>query len=118
MNKSRFIKKISVLLLTTIMTVAMFMAAAFAAEEVDEDVKDARNGVLQLQLVYEDKDGNSTMVGGGTAFLINEDTVLTCHHVVHLEENEENYQYAKDLYGSDFDLKNVVIKIVVTKDVT
>ncbi len=118
MNKSRFIKKISVLLLTTIMTVAMFMVAAFAADEVDEDVKDARNGVLQLQLVYEDKDGNSTMVGGGTAFLINEDTVLTCYHVVHLEESEENYQYAKDLYGNDFDLKNVVIKIVVTKDVT
>lgn len=98
-----------------IVTIASSINTVFA-DTVDEDVKTARNGVLQLNLIYEEKDGDRTVVGGGTAFLINDDTVLTCYHVVHLEENAENYAYAESLFGDDFDIKNIKVEVVAMKD--
>ncbi len=94
-------------LIITISMLIMMMVIPVSADEVDEDVKEARKGVLQLQLYYEDKDGNSGIIGGGSGFLINEDTLLTCYHVVHVEENPENYREVQNTFGTDFDSSRI-----------
>ena len=107
-------KKMFRMLFALVMMLAI-IAVPVRADEVDEDVKEARKGVLQIKLVYEDKEGNATVVGGGSGFLINEDTVLTCWHVVHINDSA-NYESAVQQFGEKF-ADNLKIKVVVRDDV-
>lgn len=53
----------------------------------NEAVNDARNGVLQVNLDYRDDDNTTHHLAGGSGFLINDNTLVTCHHVVSLDDN-------------------------------
>lgn len=106
---------VKMLLLTMAMLVLMLIPAL--ADEVNRDVREARSGVLQIRLWYEDKNGDSDYIGGGSAFLINDDTIVTCHHVVHVYENSEQYQYVLQKYPN-YDPSNVKYKVVIRNDVT
>lgn len=98
-------------------TMLMLMLVPAFADEVNRDVKDARSGVLQIRLWYEDKNGDSDYIGGGSAFLINDDTIVTCHHVVHVYEGSEQEQYVKQKYPN-YDASNIKYKVVIRNDVT
>lgn len=109
------VKKGITKLLLLMMSIIMVMASAVTvhADEVNEKVKEARKGVLQVWLTYKDEPGS---LGGGSSFLINEDTILTNYHVIHIEEQEENYADALQAYP-DFNKDDVKIKVVVMNDV-
>jgi hypothetical protein len=109
-------RKILTLFASMLLVIAS-MLMTVQADTVDVDVKEARNGVLQLNLVYE-QDGTQVVLGGGTTFLINDDTIVTTYDVVHLEDQSSNYERALDLFGSGFDLKKVTIQVVVKNDLT
>lgn len=112
-------KKVKSLLRLAIITAVIMIAAAIPAfaDEVNESVKDARNGVMQVRLVHVDKDGNESVVGGGTGFLINSDTMVTCSHVINVTQNSENYEWAQ-ANVPNFDVKNIKIRVIVRNDVT
>lgn len=108
-------------------TFALIVCAMFAisitafADDENEAVKEARNGVVQVNLVYVDADGNSNNLQGGTGFLINSEYVLTCYHVTHIDKNGDVYAKAVENWGSEFTdhIKDrVKIRIVLTSDVT
>lgn len=113
-KKTRFLKALFVML---VIVATLGCMTAFA-DEVDEAVKDARKGVFQVQLSYEDKEGRQGIIGGGSAFLINEDTILTCYHVVHIDEGSTNYQEAVNMFGEEFDTNYIKINVVVRDDIT
>ena len=61
------------------------MVTSFAAE-ANESVTNDKNGVVQVKVVFQ---GNDTdyLIQWGTGFLINEMTVLTCHHVAYVGDD-------------------------------
>lgn len=106
-------KLIRLLLVTMVMMVSMIVPAF--ADEVNEKVKDARNGVLQIRICYETKDGTEYVLGGGSAFLINEDTIVTCYHVTH--QLDEYGEWANQNIDG-FDNNKIIYKVVVRNDIT
>lgn len=110
------VKSLFRLMIVTIMVMIASTVPTFA-DGVNEAVKDARNGVMQIRLVHVDKEGNEYIVGGGSAFLINSDTLVTCEHVVNIEKNAENYEWASGNVPG-FDVKNIKIRVIVRNDVT
>ncbi len=86
--------------------------------ETSQAVTEARNGVLRVDLLYVDKDNNEFLLGSGSGFLINNDTIITCAHVVNL--SNENVEKANEAIGNGFK-KNykdrLKIRVVVMRDV-
>ena len=72
-------------LFAIIMALAVMMVStipAFADSE-NKAVMDARNGVLEIEMWFSDPEaGIETSTFAGSGFLINEDTVITCQHLV------------------------------------
>lgn len=86
--------------------------------ETSQEVVAVRNGVLRVDLIYVDKDNNEYLMKHGSGFLINEDTLITCAHVVNLD-NEE-LAYGAEAFGEEFSKKykeRLKIRIVVMRDV-
>lgn len=103
-------------LVITLMMLMMMGCVTVFADGENKKVNDARKGVLQVQLYYKDKNGTEAIIGGGSGFLINEDTVLTCYHVLHIE-GTNNYTQADDVF-EDFNPDNIIIRVVTRDDVT
>lgn len=86
--------------------------------ETSQEVTAARNGVLRVDLLYVDKDNNEYLLGSGSGFLINNDTIITCAHVVNLSADDVNA--AEEAIGGNFK-KNykdrLKIRVVVMRDV-
>lgn len=86
--------------------------------ETSQAVTEARNGVLRVDLLYVDKDNNEYLLGSGSGFLINNDTIITCAHVVNL--SSDNVEKADEAIGGGFK-KNykdrLKIRVVVMRDV-
>lgn len=83
-----------------------------------ESVNSVRNGVLQVNLNWIDPSGKAHPIQGGSGFLINDQTLLTNHHVV--EMNNETKAAASAAYGVDFvnDTKlEVRVQVVIQRDV-
>ncbi len=55
---------------------------------VNEAVNNCANGVLQVNLVYTDDNGSALKVSSGTGFLVNDVTLVTCYHVVFLDDED------------------------------
>ena len=69
-----------------VIVLACFMCTpAFA---VNEAVNNCANGVLQVNLVYTDDNGTAVKVSSGTGFLVNDVTLVTCYHVVFLDDED------------------------------
>ncbi len=72
-------------MLTFVMALCMVLSLAFAvsADSVNDAVKAARDGVVQIQLWYVEADtGTAARLGSGSGFLVNDTHIVTCHHVV------------------------------------
>lgn len=79
---SRLARILVVAMVICLMACTMLSTVSFAANDA---VNKCRDGVLQIKLNYTPDVGDPYPVGTGTGFLINEDTLLTCYHVVSLD---------------------------------
>ena len=97
------------LLMALVMTLGLF-TGAYASGTANEAVQADRSGVLCIEYGY--IDGNTfTPWYVGSAFLINENTLLTCYHVVHITDEDER-AYFKSEYGNDWE-KHMGIQVIV-----
>lgn len=106
-------------LLAFLLSLCMMLAMAVPvlADEETDKINTARNGVLAVQLVYVDDNGNGYLIQSGTGFLIGEQTLITCDHVITMDD--ETKALANEVFGVDFnDSKiNMIIQVVVQRDV-
>lgn len=96
----------------------VFLALPVSAADDSEIVNEMRNGVVQVGLYYIDQSGSEHYIQGGSGFLINDQTLLTNHHVVTMSDDTK--AAASQTFGVDFvnDTKlDVRVKVVVTRDV-
>lgn len=113
-------KKVTAFVLTFVMILAMSVTAV-AANDANEAVNEARKGVLQINLLYVDQNGNEHLIQGGSGFLIGEtsgaDHVITNAHVVNMDDATK--RAASEIFGVDFFSGNInmKIKVVVKRDV-
>lgn len=110
-KRKRLLSAIVAVCLMVLMTVPVW------ADET-ESVNAVRNGVLQVNLDWIDQNGKAHPIQGGSGFLINDQTLLTNHHVV--EMSDETKAAASQAYGVDFvnDTKlEVKVQVVVQRDV-
>ena len=75
----------------TVLTLFLVALLVFPALTVKADtttneaVTADTNGVIQVKVVYTDDERNNYLIQTGTGFLINDETVVTCNHVVSLD---------------------------------
>lgn len=114
--KNARLTRIVVLAMVICMAVSLLLpTTALAANAA---VNDAKNGVVQVRVTYTDDAGSVEDLFSGTGFLINDNTVLTCNHVVTLTAGElaalaEVYQKTVPEFQS-----RLKIAITVSRDVT
>lgn len=86
----------------------------------DDAVNEARNGVLEVQLCYITDDGIEIPLQGGTAFLINSETLITNDHVITLQsDTREELRTMPDLaYIADAAVNDphLHIRVVAQRD--
>lgn len=78
-------KKFVARILTMAMALCLVLALAVPAMATtfNEKIVEAKNGVVQIEIWYIDQEmADEVWIGSGTGFLINEDTVITCNHVI------------------------------------
>ena len=124
LKKSKATKLLSLLFVVLMLVGLLSLGSISVGAEANEYVKAAANGVFVVKanmvlsgnlrvgervVNYDKKKFN---FGTGTAFLVNETTLLTCYHVIDLEAIKEE---ARTLGLTCDDVK---YEIVVTKDVT
>lgn len=116
MNTRRMARKAVSLLLTLIL--AIMIPTAALADTANEAVNKATSGVVQVNALYLDPNNNVWTGYAGTAFLINEEYLLTCDHVFDLEA--EDIAAGKEAYGwSEKQIReHSKIEVVVMRDVT
>ena len=78
-SKSKRMKHLVISLLAALTLIASMAVMSFAAE-ANENVNNARNGVVQIRVLYQGPDDDYD-IQWGSGFLINDMTVLTCNHV-------------------------------------
>ena len=97
------------LLMALVMTLGLF-TGAYASGTANEAVQADRSGVLCIEYGY--IDGNTFVPWYvGSAFLINENTLLTCYHVVRITDEDERAYFASE-YGNDWE-KHMGIQLIV-----
>lgn len=72
-------------LVTTVIALCMMLAMMLPVS-VSAENSDPTDGILQVMLAYVDDGGSRTYYTAGTCFLINEEYVLTNHHIFDLDE--------------------------------
>lgn len=91
-----------------------------ADSSVNEDVKNAADGVYAVELVYNDKDsGKKYPIYDGTGFFINDKTLITCEHVISIAAEDEDSikNIIKELTG-DYDADNLGVDIMLSSDIS
>lgn len=82
-NTSTMRKLLASILCVVMLVCMMSIAIGASAAEANQKVMNAKNGVVQIQEWFVDPEaGVSQYLGYGSGFLINEETVITCEHVV------------------------------------
>lgn len=112
------IRKIISFLLVLSLAIALIAGLSINASAANQAVQETANGVLQINMVYTDKDNDSRTIAYGTSFLINSDTIVTCAHCVELTDYD--YEWYADSVGlsvSEFKSR-ISYSVTVTRDVT
>ena len=98
------------LLMALVMTLGLF-TSAYASGTANEAVQADRSGVLCIEYGY--INGNTfDPCYVGSAFLINENTLLTCYHVVHVVDEDERKHLANRYDDDDWE-KHMGIQVIV-----
>ena len=87
MKKSNAMKRFLSLVLALCLVAAMSISAFASEGSVNAAVRDDRTGIVQVNLVYTDDDGNRFVVQTGTGFMINDLNVVTCNHVRQISDD-------------------------------
>lgn len=85
------------------------------AETTNEAVTRVNNSLMQVRMVY-DLNGSVIPIQGGTGFLINSNTILTCAHVVDVDTETKEALVA--VAGKDYSEDKISLQVVVSGDVT
>lgn len=101
-------------ILAMAMVVCLMLSAVMpiAAETNSAAIEDAKNGILQIRMMYK-HDNEEHPVKWGTCFVINETTVLTAAHVVAVDEETEDY--LNSIEGAKYKPTSVLYQIVVRR---
>ncbi|MCD8068523.1 MAG: trypsin-like peptidase domain-containing protein [Lachnospiraceae bacterium] len=98
--------------------VCTLAVTTLAASTSNAYVTSDTTGVLQVRLRYTDKNSTSHDVSWGTGFLINDDTLITCYHVLSMTDTEAA-AWAESAGMTVTEFKDrLYIDIVVLRDVT
>ncbi|MDR2106588.1 MAG: trypsin-like peptidase domain-containing protein [Coriobacteriales bacterium] len=106
------------LLMAILATLLAFLLTPFLvpttsyADETQAVTAD-KNGVLNIILYYVADDGTNYALQTGSGFLINEEHLITCYHVVNLRP--EVAKAASALFGPDF-RDRLAIKAIIMRD--
>lgn len=116
MNTKKLISRVAALALALCMILAM-ACTGFAAEANDV-INNSKTGVVQILMCYNDDVQGPIPLCSGTGFLINNNTVITCDHVVSMSVDTMQ-AYAQVLGITTTEFKNrLVVRISVNRDVT
>lgn len=96
-------RRMRVCLVSRILAVALIvcmmlgMTLTASAETANQNVTDAKNGVVQIQVWFNDEEvAAEAYLHSGTGFLINDNTVVTCQHVVNGFPDAWYVEWAKE----------------------
>lgn len=96
---------------------AVASVGAETTEKVNQAVTNVRDSIVQVRMIYKkDKHDKGTAVKKGTGFLINTNTVITCAHVVDIDDDVK--KDCKTLVGDNYNIDNLSLEVVVSNDVT
>lgn len=118
-------KKMAGLLAVLFLVISIVMpvqAATTQGQTGSEEVNNARNGVLQVNLSYIDRNSAPHVIQGGTGFLIGDKSgaeyMITNYHVVNMDSDTK--KAASERFNVDFNNSNNInmqIQVVVKRDV-
>ena len=91
--KTKTTKRLISMMIAVIMIACTICAAVIPATASEADVRATADGVLFFGIKYDDE-----FYGRGSCFLINEDTIITANHCVHI--SQALYNYLKSEYGA------------------
>lgn len=121
MKKIGLFKNVVAFILAFCMVIAMNVTV-LADNDASPAVAAAREGVLQINLVYEEQNGTQHILETGSGFLIGASTgattVITNYHVVSLDDEQKSN--CTETFGVDFfntNNINLKIQVVVKRDV-
>jgi len=117
MRGKRIFAARSIIALLLAFLIAIPALSVKADTATNEAVTSDTDGVLQVKVVYTDDDKVEHLIGTGTGFLINDETVITCNHVVNLKP--DIMESVCQAFGkSERDIKDrLSIQISVMRDV-
>ena len=101
-------------ILAMAMVVCLMLSAVMpiAAETNSVAIEDAKNGILQIRMMYK-HDNEEVPIKWGTCFVINETTILTAAHVVAVDDATEELLNAVE--GGKYKPTSVLYQIVVRR---
>lgn len=102
--------------LMIMLSVAFSATLSVSAESANENVNKVSNSLMQVRMIYTDDKNVVTPIQGGTGFLINSNTVITCAHVVDIDSDTK--KTLKEIYGSNYSEDKLSLQVVVSGDVT
>ena len=114
-SKKRLAGRLLSLLLVVMMAVSLVASAVVTVSAENVAVNDVKNSILQVRMFYT-KDNVKYPIYSGTSFLINEDTILTCSHVVNVDDTLADI--LDEVEGSPYKTGSVGYEVVINKDVT
>ena len=116
MKKTSKLTRILVVALVVCM-IACFMLPFGAMASTMDAVNNAKSGVLQVNLDYTDDNNTKTTIASGTGFLINDNHVITCQHVVSMTDAELAV-YAELLGKTVAEMKSrLSVSVTVSRDI-
>ena len=118
MKKSLVMRRFLSLVLALSLVMAMSLSAFASEGNVNAAVKEDRTGIVQVNLVYTDDDGDRYVVQTGTGFMINDLNVVTCNHVTQI--SDATMEACKEYFNVDAKKvrDRLSIRISVMRDVS
>lgn len=121
MKRNVVFRRMMALVMACLVMLSMSAVSVFAKGTNSEVQKDTA-GIFQIKVFVKGKDNNYEYVQQGTGFLINEETIVTCYHVVSFDsetmQNLKEFFKKKNMEMSENDIKkNMEIRISVLRDV-
>lgn len=114
-KKSKVAKLVLSLLMLVCMLFSVTVQASAEVTTASEEVKAVSNSLMQVRMMYKNGD-KKDFIQGGTGFLINSTTLLTCEHVITMDDEKEREM--KAYYGNNYNSSNIFYEAVVSNDVT
>ena len=107
-NKLFALRTVLAIILAALLLVPPITAKADTT--TNADVTKDTSGVVQIKVVYVDDNREAIPIQTGTGFLINDETVITCDHVITLDN--DTLATACEMFGKTERKLRIVLKSV------